>query len=324
MAKSLIAAPEAWASPRQKLKHPGEWIVAALRATGVNPPDIRPVMQAQNMLGEPLWRPPAPNGFADDDGTWLDGLAQRLDVANQFARMFGGEVDEGCFEEVLAPSRPPKRARPSHAENRPQALALLLMAPEFQRSDHVAHAPPAELLLLPHLLARAYLPKVARAEGRDPRLLVIILRGALDGLAAAAPVGDPDWVRLRGDKALTREGAAPGLPLDAMFALNPAMPNLHRLFGAGSAMIVHACATGYRERSHFDGQDVLESGLAKPGAVSTGWSTAHSPRSNPRAAPIRRRAMRLRSGRLLRSSCAGPRRCYHGRRRGCLRPAMTR
>jgi uncharacterized protein (DUF1501 family) len=121
------------------------------------------------------------------------------------------------------------------------------------------------------LFAWAYLPKVARAEGRDPRLLVIVLRGALDGLAAVAPVGDPDWLALRGDKALTLDGKPPVLPLDSFFALNPAMPNLHRLYKSGAATIVHATATPYRERSHFDGQDVLESGLARPGAADTGW-----------------------------------------------------
>ena len=74
-----------------------------------------------------------------------------------------------------------------------------------------------------------------------------------------------------------------------MFALNPAMPNLHRLYKAGAATIVHASATPYRERSHFDGQDVLESGLPRPGAVSTGWlnralaTLAPAERANPRA-----------------------------------------
>jgi uncharacterized protein (DUF1501 family) len=121
------------------------------------------------------------------------------------------------------------------------------------------------------LFAWAFLPKLALAEGRDPRLLVIVLRGALDGLAAVAPVGDPDWVRLRGDKALTLGGKTPALPLDRFFAINAAMPNLHRLYHAGAGSIVHAAATPYRERSHFDGQDVLESGLGKPGAVDTGW-----------------------------------------------------
>jgi uncharacterized protein (DUF1501 family) len=121
------------------------------------------------------------------------------------------------------------------------------------------------------LFAWAYLPKMARAEGRDPRLLVVVLRGALDGLAAVAPVGDPDWVALRGDNVLRPDGPTPGLPLNDFFALNPAMPNLHRLYRAGEASIIHAIATPYRDRSHFDGQDVLESGLAAPGTADTGW-----------------------------------------------------
>src|SRR5579871_3282774 len=103
------------------------------------------------------------------------------------------------------------------------------------------------------LFAWAHLPKLARAEGRDPRFLTIVLRGALDGLAAVAPVGDPDWIRLRGDKALKPDGDA-ALALDGFYALNPAMPNLHRLYRAGHAIVVHAAATPYRERSHFDGR----------------------------------------------------------------------
>jgi uncharacterized protein (DUF1501 family) len=121
------------------------------------------------------------------------------------------------------------------------------------------------------LFAWAYTPKLARAEGRDPRVLVLVLRGALDGLAMVAPVGDPGWVALRGDRALVLDGSTPALPLDSFFALNPAMPNLHRLYQARQALFVHASATPYRERSHFDGQDVLESGLTKPGAIDSGW-----------------------------------------------------
>jgi len=135
------------------------------------------------------------------------------------------------------------------------------------------HAPTRRELLLASgtLFAWAYVPKLARAEGRDPRLLVVVLRGALDGLAAVAPVGDPEWQRLRGDKALMPGGATAALPLDSFFALNPAMPNLHRLYKAGAATIVHAAATPYRERSHFDGQDVLESGFGTPGTADSGW-----------------------------------------------------
>src|SRR6266536_6364346 len=135
------------------------------------------------------------------------------------------------------------------------------------------HAPSRRELLLASgvLFAWAHLPKAARAEGRDPRFLVVVLRGALDGLALAAPVGDPDWVKLRGDRALLLDGKPPALPLDAFFALNPAMPNLYRLYKAEQATIVHATATPYRERSHFDGQDVLESGFVKPGTMDSGW-----------------------------------------------------
>jgi uncharacterized protein (DUF1501 family) len=138
------------------------------------------------------------------------------------------------------------------------------------------------------LFAWACTPRLARAEGRDPRVLVIVLRGALDGLGMVAPVGDPDWVGLRGDKALVLDGKTPALPLDSFFALNPAMPNLHRLYQARQATIVHAVASPYRDRSHFDGQDVLESGYATPGFKDSGWLnralTALEPdgRVNPR------------------------------------------
>src|SRR5262249_14279333 len=106
------------------------------------------------------------------------------------------------------------------------------------------HAPnPRELLLSSGVLfAWSCLPKVAGAEGRDPRLLVMVLRGALDGLAAVAPVGDPEWTGLRGDKALGLapgpQGAPAALLLDGFFALNAAMPNLHRMYRAGQAAIV--------------------------------------------------------------------------------------
>jgi uncharacterized protein (DUF1501 family) len=135
------------------------------------------------------------------------------------------------------------------------------------------HAPTRRDVLLASgtLFAWAHLPKLAHAEGRDPSFLTIILRGALDGLATVAPVGDPDWAKLRGDQALTLDGKTPALKLSDFFALNPAMPNLHRLFKAKQAIIVHACATPYRERSHFDGQDLLESGLAKPAISDSGW-----------------------------------------------------
>jgi uncharacterized protein (DUF1800 family) len=135
VAKTLVNSPEAWEAPRTKLKRPGEWIIGSLRAAGVTPSEVGPVMQAHNLLGEPLWRPSAPKGFADDSASWLDGLAQRVDLANQLARRIGGQADpREVFEQTLAPlASTDTRQAIARAESRPQAFALLFMSPEFQR-----------------------------------------------------------------------------------------------------------------------------------------------------------------------------------------------
>ena len=122
------------------------------------------------------------------------------------------------------------------------------------------------------LFSWSYLPKFAQAaQGRDPRFITIILRGALDGLSAVAPLGDPSYASLHGAIALSRDGANAALPLDSFFGLNPAMKHFAKLYQAKQAAIVHAVATPYRERSHFDGQDVLESGMPDKGLVTSGW-----------------------------------------------------
>jgi len=135
VSRSLITAPEAWNAPASKLRRPSEWLVNAWRALDLTPPDVRPLLQAQNLLGEPLWRPPAPNGFSDNSATWMDGLTQRLDIANTMARRAGILVDpDATAERALGPLlSEDTRQAVARAESRPQGLALLLMAPEFQR-----------------------------------------------------------------------------------------------------------------------------------------------------------------------------------------------
>jgi uncharacterized protein (DUF1800 family) len=135
VAKTLVTASEAWSVTDRKLKRPGEWIVTALRASSATAPDMAPILQAQNLLGEPLWRPAAPKGFPDEDAAWLDGLAQRLDVANQLARQVPASTDpEQAVEAALGPlASDETRTAIRRAESRPQALTLLFMAPEFQR-----------------------------------------------------------------------------------------------------------------------------------------------------------------------------------------------
>ena len=120
--------------------------------------------------------------------------------------------------------------------------------------------------------AWAYLPKFARAaDTRDPRFVVVILRGALDGLATVAPIGDPDYAALHGAIALSSEGPHPAVMLDSFFALHPSMREFARMYQNKQAAVIHAVASPYRDRSHFDGQDVLESGYAGPGRVRSGW-----------------------------------------------------
>lgn len=119
------------------------------------------------------------------------------------------------------------------------------------------------------LLARAH---AAPAPDR-PRLVLIILRGGLDGLHAVPPVGDPDYARLRGAVAVPArgEGAALALAGQSDFALHPLLPELAGRYAAGELLIAHAVASPYRERSHFDAQDVLESGIARPHGRDDGW-----------------------------------------------------
>ena len=120
-------------------------------------------------------------------------------------------------------------------------------------------------------VAWAGMPRHSYAAGRQPRLLTVVLRGAMDGLAVVPPIGDRQYEAMRGDLAIGVAGRQQVLPLDGFFGLNPALPGLHRLYGEGDALIVHAAATPYRERSHFDGQDVLESGMAGPRGSASGW-----------------------------------------------------
>ena len=135
-------------------------------------------------------------------------------------------------------------------------------------------------------IAWAGIPRLAYAAGRDPRFIVVILRGAMDGLAVVPPVGDPDYRTLRGDLAIGADGRERTLPLDGFFGLNDALPGLHARYHAREALIVHAAATPYRERSHFDGQDVLESGFPGPRASRSGWLN-RAVAALPVAEPIR-------------------------------------
>jgi uncharacterized protein (DUF1501 family) len=122
------------------------------------------------------------------------------------------------------------------------------------------------------LTSRLCLANAAAATQRRSRLVLVILRGALDGLAAVPPLGDRDYANLRGEFALRPPGEPQGaLPLDGFFGLHPALSFLHDSYAARELLVFHAVASPYRERSHFDGQDVLENGTTLPHASQSGW-----------------------------------------------------
>jgi uncharacterized protein (DUF1501 family) len=123
------------------------------------------------------------------------------------------------------------------------------------------------------LAAGAALPKVSFSfSAGSARLVVVILRGALDGLAAVPPFADQDYVRLHRELAILPPGGNDGaLALDNTFGLHPSLASLHRRYLAGEVVVFTAVASPYRDRSHFDGQFVLENGLAKPLGTADGW-----------------------------------------------------
>jgi uncharacterized protein (DUF1800 family) len=105
-----------------------------LRAAAVRGDPAR-FTNGQALLGEPLWAPSAPAGFADNEAAWIDGMGRRLDIANNFADRLGQNIDPG---EVLANALGPlasadTRQAIARAESRQQALTLAFMSPEFQR-----------------------------------------------------------------------------------------------------------------------------------------------------------------------------------------------
>ena len=111
-------------------------------------------------------------------------------------------------------------------------------------------------------------PVLFAQAATERRFVFIIQRGAADGLNAVIPYAEPAYARLRGALAVDPESA---LKLDGTFALHPSLPKLRELYAAGEASFFHAVASPYRDRSHFDGQNVLETGGSAAYQVKDGW-----------------------------------------------------
>jgi uncharacterized protein (DUF1800 family) len=134
VAKTLVLADESWSAERTKLKPPSEWIVGILRLTGAQL-IVGRVLVAQAALGQPLWRPPAPNGFPDSQAAWIDGVPHRLDVATDIAGRLPPSIEPLALLDIgLGPlASVETRTAVARAESRAQAVALLAMVPEILR-----------------------------------------------------------------------------------------------------------------------------------------------------------------------------------------------
>lgn len=114
----------------------------------------------------------------------------------------------------------------------------------------------------------ATLSLAAAASTSERRLVVLILRGGMDGLSAAPVPGDPDFTEARG---VLGRFASPALPLVGPYALHPQLGRMHAMYGRDELLVLHATGLPYRERSHFDAQQLLESGGLRPYERADGW-----------------------------------------------------
>ena len=136
VAKALIESPQAWEAPPAKVLPPYDFLVAVARGLGLEP---RPqeMLRLTNLLGQPLWRPPAPVGWPDTDDAWAapSALRERLRIAEVAARQAGGLADPRLVaEDILGDAmRTPTRQAVARAETREQGVEILIMSPEFQR-----------------------------------------------------------------------------------------------------------------------------------------------------------------------------------------------
>ena len=133
-------------------------------------------------------------------------------------------------------------------------------------------------------LSLAAPPGPGGSGGQANRFVFVILRGGMDGLMAVPAVGDPGFAAARGALA---QFAQPPLPLDSTFALHPLLPQLHALYCQGELAVLHAVGLPYHERSHFDAQQVLESGGSRPFELATGWLGRALPGGPGSSAPLR-------------------------------------
>ena len=135
LAIALIEDDEAWSVSQAKIRSPYEFLMAAVRATGHVPEDVRLLLAPLVVMGMPLWQPPGPNGWPDTAAAWATpkGMKSRLDISAAIATRAKDANPRQLMDACLGPTVSAEtRQAVGRAESRQQGLALLLMSPEFQ------------------------------------------------------------------------------------------------------------------------------------------------------------------------------------------------
>ena len=135
--RALVEDDAVWQAPATKIRSPQEFLLASYRALG-RKPDFGQIIGPVGVMGQPFWQPSGPNGYADGNAAWAsaEGLKTRIDVAAGWGRQAAGSVADPrvLAEDMLGPLLSPETKQAvARAESKPQAIALLLMSPEFQR-----------------------------------------------------------------------------------------------------------------------------------------------------------------------------------------------
>ena len=227
-----------------------------------------------NQLGQPTWKPGSPAGYDDIAASWAapEALMRRVEVAQRLAARAGSATDPRALAEKILPGALGESTRTAiaRAESPAEGSRLAPGQPGIREEMNML----TRRFFLgaggaTAALASLGLPRMAFARVNTSRRFVFIIqRGAADGLHIVAPTGDPAFAGIRGDFAQDLQS---GAKLGSFFTLHPALAETAKMYAGKEALFVHAVASPYRDRSHFDGQNVLETGGTSAYQLKDGW-----------------------------------------------------
>ena len=275
---AMLAHPASWDARPGRFKPPEAFVVSCARALRSSEAPER-LIATMNSLGQKPFSAQAPTGYPESSVAWLTpgAMVARLQAAADMAARAPTTEDPVAWLTgiVGVDSRIPHLRGSEARADSPRSDdpgTGLSRVPEDLSMDIDRRA---FILSTGCTLALSARPSMsfAVAPGLSDRLFVlVVMRGAVDGLGAVPPYGDPDYATAHGTLALPPPGTPGGcLLLDARFGLHPSLAPVHGMFSDREMLVVHAAASPYRARSHFDAQNVLENGSTRPGGRPDGW-----------------------------------------------------